>query len=118
MSLAQTMRDRVAEQLGANLEYRRDGYRLAINPIQDRPSEVGFILWQETPEGLSPVVAGHTAGDELVLDGDAERTVAPRDLNAVVAALLAAPLDRVEGGYRDEAAIPTADNPGALSRNG
>ena len=118
MSLARTMTTRVAEREGASLEYRRGGYRLSINPIMDRPTEVGFILWQETPEGLSPVVAGRTAEDELVLDGNEGRGMDPRDLDEVIGALLDGELIRAEGSYRDEASIPTATNPGAMSRNG
>lgn len=118
MSLAKTMRDRVAEQQGASLEYRRNGYRLAVNPITDRPTEVGFIIWQETADGLVPIVAGRTAADDLVLDGDEGRGMNPNDLDAAVQSLLAGDLVRVEGSYRDEASIPTASNPGAMSRNG
>lgn len=118
MSLAKTMRDRVAEHEGASLEYRQDGYRLVVNPVTDRPTEVGFILWQETPEGLDPILSGRTAEDLLVLDGDDGQGMNPADLDAVISALLDSQLIRIEGSYRDEAAIPTAANPGALSRNG
>ena len=118
MNLAKTMRDRVAEREGASLEYRRGGYRLDVNPITDRPTEVGFIVWQETADGLTPIVAGRTAADDNVLDGDEERGMNLNDLDAVLQSLLTGDLVRVEGSYRDEAAIPTASNPGALSRNG
>ena len=90
MSLARELRERFAAAEDANLEFRRAGYRLALNPIKDRFEELGFILWQEEADGdLAPVATGRAVGDELVLDGETATGPELADLEAVVADLLA-----------------------------
>jgi hypothetical protein len=84
------MRRLVAERGDASLEFAREGYRLSLNPIEDRFDEVGFILWQQAADGTTvPIATGRAAGDELVLDGESAADRELADLEAVIATLIA-----------------------------
>ena len=76
MTLAKDLWDRVEPD--ANVELERDDYRLSLNPIKDRPHELGFIIWQAEAGGLTPVASGRAVGDDVVIDDggrfDSDRT--------------------------------------------
>ena len=108
MGVAERLHDLVAKRGDANLEFARDGYRLALNPIEDRFTELGFILWREEADGaLTPVATGRALGDELVLDGAPAAGDESADLEAVIAALVDGELVLVQGAGSNEQAIPT-----------
>ena len=68
MSLAKRLRDAVDRSGGAGVEFARGGYRLTLNPIDDRFHELGFILWREEEGGLAPVASGRASGDAIAID--------------------------------------------------
>jgi hypothetical protein len=108
MSVASEMVDRVRERGEANLEFAREGYRLSLNPIEDRLEEIGFILWREDGAGgLEPIATGRAADDRLLLDGDPTTRRETADLEAVIGSLLAAEPGATQAGLGNEGAIPT-----------
>jgi hypothetical protein len=107
MSVAKEMQRLVAERGDANMEFARGGYRLALNPVEDRFDQVGFILWQEEDGGTVPVAAGRAAGDELVIDGAPASGRETADLEAVIGDLLAGDPVPVAGRGGNDQAVPT-----------
>ena len=108
MGVASDMLKLVGERGDANLEFARDGYRLTLNPIEDRFDEVGFILWREEAGGAVPVAVGRAIRDHLVLDGEPTTLARTTDLQAVIASLIAGEPVSALGGGGNEQAIPTA----------
>ena len=108
MGVAEDMQKLASEHGDANLEFAGDGYRLTINPIEDRFHELGFILWQEEAGGgQAPVATGRAVGDELVLDGAPAADRDRADLEAMIATLIAGDPVSTLGGGGNEQAIPT-----------
>jgi hypothetical protein len=71
MTLAQEFRDLVVDQGTENLEFRRAGYHLSLNPAGEFDDELGFILWRVKDGVLEPIITGRTAGNRLVVDNPA-----------------------------------------------
>ena len=108
MSVAADMLELVSKRGDANLEFARGGYRLSLNPIEDRFDEVGFILWQEEPTGaLAPVAVGRAVRDHLVLDGEPTTLGKTANLQTVIASLISGEPVSEQGGGGNEQAIPT-----------
>ena len=108
MGVAADMQKLVSERGDANLEFAREGYRLSLNPIEDRFDELGFILWrQEADGGLAPIATGRAVGDQLVLDGSPATGRELTDLEAVIATLIADEPVASQGAAGNEQAIPT-----------
>ena len=103
MSLAKDIQDRVAAD--ANLEYARDGYRLSLNPIEDRHTEIGFILWRDADGAPAPIASGRAIGDDLVVD---QGSAYDGDLEALLARLLETDPTAVAPRSANEPAIPTS----------
>ena len=102
MSLAKDIRDRVAAD--ANLEYARDGYRLSLNPIEDRHTEIGFILWRDAGDTPAPIASGRAIGDDLIVD---EGSAYDGDLEALLAGLLETDPTAVAPRSTNEPSVPT-----------
>ena len=108
MSVAKDMQKIASERGDANLEFAGGGYRLTINPIEDRFHELGFILWQEEAGGgQAPVATGRAVGGELVLDGASATDHDRADLEATIGTLIAGDPVSALGGGGNEQAIPT-----------
>jgi hypothetical protein len=89
MRVAERLRELMAERGDAALELTQAEYRLTLNPVGDDFDAVGFILWQQEPDGdLAPIAAGRAVGDTLLLDGEPAHGRELADLEAVIAALL------------------------------
>ena len=86
MSLAKQMRAKVAAD--ANLAFAGHGYRLDLNPLEDRVDETGFILWSGDGDAAVPVATGRAVGDDLLLDETSAFPGGADDLRRLVGDLL------------------------------
>ena len=99
MGLADDLAERVAVHHGANLEYVAGEYRLALNPVEDRYDETGFILWRQDESGATPdaipaampAAVGRAVSGELIWDDTAGFDGSRDDLVNLLQSLLAAP---------------------------
>ena len=108
MGVAAGLRELMSEHGDASLEFAREGYRLSLNPIEDRFDEIGFILWEDDAGGSpAPVAVGRAVGDELVLDGEPGDRREVADLGAVISSLIEGEPVSALGGGGNEQAIPT-----------
>lgn len=108
MDLATRMHDIVSERGDATLEFARDGYRLSLNPIEDRFNELGFIIWREEQTGgMTPVATGRAVDDQLLLDGEPAEGEGLTSIAGMIAALLEGELVASQGSGGNEHAIPT-----------
>ena len=107
MGVAEDMQKIASEHGDANLEFAGDGYRLSLNPIEDRFDEIGFILWREEAGGAAPVATGRAAGDRLVLDDELANPRRHADVSAVISSLIQGEPVSALGGGGNEQAIPT-----------
>ena len=106
MSLASELRDLIQEHHGANLEFARDGYRVSLNPVGDRHSDIGFILWKHEPAGPRPIVAGRALDNRLVVD-DPDFDGDPADLEELIRLLIAGAPPEVQSSGSPASRIPT-----------
>ena len=106
MSLASELRDLVREHHGANLEFARDGYRVSLNPVGDRHSDLGFILWKEDASGARPIVTGRALDNRIVID-DPAFDGDPAQVEAVIRLLVDGGTPAVSASGLPEDAIPT-----------
>jgi len=102
MSVAKDIQHRLANN--ANLEFTRDGYRLSLNPIEDRHHEIGFILWRDADGDPLPIASGRTAGDDLVVD-DASNY--DGDIESLISTLLQGDPVSVNPPPDTDRAVPT-----------
>ena len=109
MGVAADVQRIFSEHGDANLEFASGGYRLTLNPVEDRFDEVGFILWRdEAGGGPTPVAVGRASGDRLVLDGEPDGPGTHADVSAVISSLIRGePVSALGGGDGNEQAIPT-----------
>jgi hypothetical protein len=105
MSLAKQMRAKVGAD--ANLAFAGHGYRLDLNPLEDRVDETGFILWSGDGGEAVPVATGRAVGDELLFDESGAFPGGADDLRRLIGDLLQG--DPVETRPRPDAtsAVPT-----------
>jgi hypothetical protein len=106
MSLANDLRAIVRERAGANVEYARDGYRVSLNPVGDRHSDIGFILWRDDAAGTVPIVAGRAVGGRIVVD-DPDFDGNPAELEAVIRLLIEDGQSSSGPAPSPEASVPT-----------
>ena len=101
MSLAKDLRDRV--NTDPNLEFAGGGYRLSLNPIEDRHTETGFVLWHDQGGAPAPIASGRAVGDDLVVD----RSDYDGDLEALIRDLIAGEPVAVSPRPDPDNAVPT-----------
>jgi len=108
MSTAKRIHRVMSERGDRNLEFARDGFRLTLNPIESRFTEIGFILWREDEAtgALDPVAVGRAVDNQLVLDGEPNEA-GFMGVAGTIEALLDGELIASLGGGGNEQAIPT-----------
>ena len=106
MSLANDLRAIVRKHSGANVEYARDGYRVSLNPVGDRHSDIGFILWRDDPDGPVPIIAGRAVENRIVVH-DPDFDGNPAQVEAVIRLLVEDGTPSVASPPLPESAVPT-----------